>query len=114
MNSNTAAPSAFLEQASLPSRRASRARWATATLFLVDGVTFGTWAALVPYFQHRFGLSDGELSWVLFGLVLGAMFSMPVAGQIISRSGSRAIALPAALGFCAALTLPALLPAIRP
>jgi hypothetical protein len=73
-------------------------------------VTFGTWAALVPYFQHRFGLSDGELSWVLFGLVLGAMFSMPVAGQIISRSGSRAIALPAVLGFCAALTLPAVAP----
>ena len=110
MNSNTAAPSAFVEQSSWPSRRASRARWATATLFLVDGVTFGTWAALVPYFQHRFGLSDGELSWVLFGLVLGAMFSMPVAGQIISRSGSRAIALPAVLGFCAALTLPAVAP----
>jgi MFS family permease len=73
-------------------------------------MTFGTWAALVPYFQHRFNLSDGQLSWVLFGLVLGALISMPATGQIIARRGSRTIAFPAALGFCAALTLPALAP----
>jgi MFS family permease len=110
MNGDAAASAAFLEQSSPRSRKGSQARRATVTLFLVDGMTFGTWAALVPYFQHRFSLSDGQLSWVLFGLVLGAMISMPVAGHLIARQGSRAIAFPAVLVFCAALTLPALAP----
>jgi len=86
------------------------ARRATSTLFLVDGMTFGTWAALIPSFQQRFGLSNGQLSWVLFGLVLGALISMPLTGQLIARWGSRTIALPAALAFCAALTVLALAP----
>jgi MFS family permease len=67
-------------------------------------------AALIPSFQERFGLSDGELSWVLFGLVLGALVSMPLTGQLIARWGSHTIARPAALAFCAMLTLPALAP----
>lgn len=110
MNSDLAAPPTFLDRSSRQSRSAGRARRATATLFLVDGMTFGTWAALVPYFQERFGLSDGQLSWVLFGLVLGAMISMPATGHIIAQRGSRAIAFPAVLGFCTALALPALAP----
>jgi len=73
-------------------------------------MTFGTWAALIPSFQQRFGLSDGQLSWVLFGLVLGALISMPLTGQLIARWGSRTIALPAALAFCATLTVLALAP----
>jgi MFS family permease len=110
MNSDLAAPPKFFERSSGQSRSGSEARRATATLFLVDGMTFGTWAALVPYFQERFGLTDGQLSWVLFGLVLGALISMPATGHFIAQRGSRAIAFPAALGFCAALTLPALAP----
>jgi hypothetical protein len=47
---------------------------------------------------------------VLFGLVLGALVSMPLTGRLIARWGSRTIALPAALAFCATLTLPALAP----
>ncbi len=88
----------------------ARARRATSTLFLIDGMTFGTWAALIPSFQQRFGLSHGQLGWVLFGLVLGALISMPVSGQVITRTGSRAIAFPAVLVFCATLPLLALAP----
>ena len=73
-------------------------------------MTFGTWAALIPSFQQKFGLSEGQLSWVLFGLVLGALMSMPLTGHVIPRWGSRPIAVPAALAFCATLTLLALAP----
>lgn len=86
------------------------ARRATATLFLVDGMTFGTWAALIPSFQHKFCLSAGELSWVLFGLVLGALISMPLTGQLVARVGSRSVASRAAFIFCATLLLLALVP----
>ena len=43
-------------------------------------------------------------------MVLGALISMPLTGQLIARWGSRAIALPAALTFCATLTVLALAP----
>lgn len=89
---------------------ANAARLATSTLFLVDGMTFGVWAALIPFFQHRLGLSTGQLSGVLFGLVLGALVSMPIAGRLIAARGSRNVAFPAALGFSATLPLLALAP----
>jgi hypothetical protein len=73
------------ERCSPQSGAVSSAQRATSTLFLVDGMTFGTWAALIPSFQQKFSLSAGQLSWVLFGLVLGALISMPLAGQVIAR-----------------------------
>ena len=74
-------------------------------LLFVDGVIFGTWAALIPSFQQKFGLSAVKLSWVLFGVALGALISMPFTGQVVARKGSRTMAFWAALGFCAALPL---------
>jgi MFS family permease len=93
------------------SNPAGRARLATSALFLVDGMTFGTWAALIPSFQQRFALSAGQLSAVLFGLVLGALVAMPLAGRLIARWGSRRVVFPAALGFTGTLPLLALAPA---
>lgn len=90
--------------AALPSLdRLARARLAAAVLFLVDGTTFGTWAALIPSFQQRFSLSTGELSWVLVGLVAGAMLSMPVAGRLAAAHGSHRLGLAAGLIFPACL-----------
>jgi MFS family permease len=74
-------------------------------LFFVDGMTFGTWAALIPSFQQKFSLSEGQLSWVLLALVAGALISMSVTGHVIARRGSRSVAFRAALAFCAALCL---------
>lgn len=93
-----------------PSNPARAARVAASTLFLVDGMTFGVWAALIPSFQQRLGLTMGQLSGVLFALVVGALVSMPVAGRLIAAWGSRRVAFPAALGFCATLPLLALAP----
>ncbi len=76
-----------------------RARVAISVLFLVDGTVFGTWAALIPSFQHRFALSAGELSWVLVGIVIGAMVSMPTAGRLTSAFGSKRICVVAGLTF---------------
>lgn len=76
-----------------------RARIAASTLFLVDGMTFGTWAALIPSFQQRFALSAGQLSWVLVGIVVGAMVSMPQAGRLTSAHGSHRIGFIAGIAF---------------
>ena len=66
----------------------ARARIAISIFFLVDGMTFGTWAALIPSFQQKFTLSAGGLSWVLVGLVVGAMGSMSAAGRLSAAWGS--------------------------
>jgi len=86
------------------------ARMAAALLFLMDGMTFGTWAALIPSFQQKFQLSPGKISVVLLGMIAGAMVSMPVAGRLIGRWGSHRVASPAAVGFAAMLLLLAFAP----
>lgn len=83
--------------------RLHQARVAASVLFLVDGLTFGTWAALIPAFKRSFSLTEGGLSWVLFALVAGAMVSMPVAGRLIGRWGSHRLCNPAAVIFSATL-----------
>lgn len=85
-------------------------RTATATLYLVDGMTFGAWAAAIPSFQHRFGLTAGELSGVLASLVVGCMLTMPLAGRWITAFGSRRVAVTAGMIFSASLVGVALAP----
>ena len=79
--------------------RLTRARVATSAFFLVDGMTFGTWAALIPSFQQRFVLSAGQLSWVLVGIVAGAMASMPIAGRLTTSYGSHRVGFAAGVAF---------------
>jgi MFS family permease len=67
------------------------AKWATAALFLVDGMGFGVWAAHVPVIQRNLHLSTESLSFVLFSLVVGSIISMPATGFLIARFGSRAV-----------------------
>jgi len=89
---------------------AQGARLAASLLFLTDGMTFGTWAALIPSFQQKFQLSPGRISIVLLGMVAGAMISMPVTGKLIGRWGSHRTASPAAVGFASTLLLLAFAP----
>ena len=86
------------------------ARLTASLLFLTDGMTFGTWAALIPSFQQKFQLSPGKISVVLLGMIAGAMVSMPAAGRLIGRWGSHRVASPAAAGFASTLLLLALAP----
>jgi MFS family permease len=86
------------------------ARIFASLLFLMDGMAFGTWAALIPSFQQKFQLLPAKLSVVLLGLIGGAMVSMPLAGKLIERWGSRRVASPAAVGFATALLLLAFAP----
>jgi MFS family permease len=68
-----------------------RSKWALAMLFLVDGVGFGTWAAHVPVFKQLLHLENGSLTFVLVSLIVGAIITMPVTGQLIEHYGSRRV-----------------------
>jgi MFS family permease len=68
-----------------------RSKWALAMLFLVDGVGFGTWAAHVPVFKQFLRLENGSLTFVLVSLIIGAIVTMPITGQLIEHYGSRRV-----------------------
>jgi MFS family permease len=90
--------------------RARQARLALSALFFADGLTFGTWAALIPSFQQKFQLPPQKLSFVLLAMIAGAMVSMPLVGRMLHRTGSHRIASPAAFGFPAMLVVLAFAP----
>jgi MFS family permease len=74
-------------------------KWALAMLFLADGAGFGTWAAHVPVFKQFLHIENGSLTFVLISVIVGAIISMPVTGQLIARYGSRCVVRNAAISY---------------
>jgi len=85
-------------------------RLAASLYFLTDGMVFGTWAALIPSFKAKFGLSEAQLSLVLLAIAAGAIVSMPTTGRTVARHGSRANLRFFAPAFCISLALLVLSP----
>lgn len=86
------------------------ARLAVAAVFFVNGAVLGNWVARIPVVQQKLGLGNGALGVALLGMAVGALLAMPTTGWLVARVGSRPVTKIAALGYCAALPLPALAP----
>jgi len=71
------------------------AQIALAIVFVCLGTVDGTWAARLPAIQDRLGLDSGRLGIALFAATFFAMLSLPLAGMLSARFGSR---LPTAAG----------------
>lgn len=69
---------------------ARRARRAVATIFFVNGVIVGTWAAHIPLVEVRLGISHSTLGAALLVMASGALMAMPLTGSAIARFGSAA------------------------
>ncbi|HYY77995.1 MAG TPA: MFS transporter [Actinomycetes bacterium] len=95
-----------------PARALRRARVAVVVAFLVSGAGFANWAARIPAVKDHIGLSTGELGIALLGPALGALASMPVAGVLMVRYGSRVVTRASLVVFCLVLPLPALAPSL--
>jgi len=87
------------------------ARLATAAIFFVNGAGTGGWVVRIPEVQQHLGLSTGTLGLMLLGVPLGALVSMPLAGVLVNRHGSKPVSLISAFAFLAVLPLPVLAPA---
>jgi predicted MFS family arabinose efflux permease len=87
-----------------------RRRAGTALLFLLFGITIGTWTVRIPAIKAGLGLTDGRLSIALLAFAAGCISSMQMTGRAVDRFGSRAIMMPAALGEGLVLIPPAYLP----
>ena len=93
-----------------PPRQLRRARLATATLFFANGCGLGSWLPHIPDVKIWHGLSDGVLGLALLAIAGGAVASLPLAGALTARYGSRPASRGAALLFCTVLPLPLLAP----
>ncbi len=84
------------------------ARLSVLTVFFIHGAVFSTWISRIPAVQGALDLSTGRFGLALVGVAAGSLISMPVAGWLISRYGSKPVTTVSSLFFCVALTLPAL------
>ncbi len=82
--------------------------------FVVLGAVDGVWVARLPAIKHNLSLDSGRLGIVIFGVSAVATASLPLAGWISARRGSRG---PAGAGLviaAAALAAAAVVPSFAP
>jgi predicted MFS family arabinose efflux permease len=94
----------------LPLAAVRRARLAVATIFLVNGAAFGSWAPHIPFVQERLGLGPAVLGAALLAIAIGGLCAMLLTGAVIARIGSAPVTRASSLLLCLALPLPALAP----
>lgn len=90
----------------MTARQISAAWWGTMTLFLIHGLVVATWVSRIPAVQAALGLNNGVLGLALLGAPVGAVCTIPLAGWLVTRYGSKQVSAISAVGFCLAVTLP--------
>jgi MFS family permease len=103
---DTAIDSRIVSSANWP--KPSAARVAVALCFFLNGMLFASWVSRIPAVQTALGLNHAMLGLALFGVALGALFAMPLAGWGISRFGSRRTTQVIAAAYCVAMPFLAL------
>lgn len=93
-----------------PPRSLRLARAAVAAVFFLDGAGNANWVVRIPAVRAHLGLGAGTLGVALLGVAVGALVTMPLAGRLVARYGSRPVTRAGAFAFAAALALPALAP----
>ncbi len=92
-----------MNQGNQISRRAHRL--AVVALFFVAGLSFASWASRIPDIKMKLQLNDAALGGVLFALPIGSMISLPLAGWLVARFGSRKVIGIAAIAYPSILVL---------
>jgi MFS family permease len=84
------------------------ARVATTAVFAFHGLALAQWFVRIPDIKVQAGLDDGQLGVALLGSAVGSVSTMPVAGALTARFGSRRITTVFAVLFCTCFLLPGL------
>ena len=72
-------------------------RIAVSSFFFLAGICFASWASRIPDIQARLQLNSAALGGVLLCLPIGLLTSLPVAGFVVAKYGSRIIVMLAAI-----------------
>ena len=81
----------------------TQAFWGVMVAFLVHGLVVSTWVSRIAAMKGALHLGDGTLGLALLGTAIGSLTAIPICGSLVSRYGSRRIAIWTAVGFCLAL-----------
>lgn len=85
---------------SAPAPVLDRAKVAVAAVFVVNGLSFASWAARVPAIRDTLGLTPGRVGLLLLSVSIGTLVALPFSGVVVARLGPpRTIAV--SLVFCA-------------
>src|SRR5882672_6474181 len=84
-------------------RRNTRAFRGVMAAFLVHGLVVSTWVSRIAGMKGALHLGDGTLGLSLLGAAIGSVTAIPISGALVTRYGSRRIALGTAVGFCLSL-----------
>jgi MFS family permease len=84
-------------------RRNMRAFRGVMAAFLVHGIVVSTWVSRIAAMKGALHLGDGTLGLSLFGAAIGSVTAIPISGALVTRCGSRRIALATSAGFCLSL-----------
>jgi hypothetical protein len=88
--------------------RLTAAWWGATMLFLAHGLLVATWVSRIPSVQIELRLNNGVLGLTLLSLALGAVCTIPFAGWLISRFGSKKMSITSGTFFAFSLILPGL------
>lgn len=84
-------------------RQLRAARIAVAYVFFADGALLGNWVSRIPALMDRLGVSVAALALPFFLAGAGAILTLPLAGPVITRVGSRRTTRVAFFLFCASI-----------
>ncbi|MGV8877147.1 MAG: MFS transporter [Rhodoglobus sp.] len=87
----------------LSHRRVLAWRNAIATLFALAGFSFASWVGRIPTVRDTFDASHSEIGILLFGLALGSIVGLILAGRVVERFGARRVIQVCAVLFAGAL-----------
>jgi MFS family permease len=77
---------------------------AVAGAFMLNGLSFGVWAARIPAVKTQTGLDEAGLGFALLGASIGAVLTMTFGGWLGSRFGTHVMTPLTAVG-CAVMTV---------
>jgi predicted MFS family arabinose efflux permease len=69
----------------------------TYLVFAVSGFGFASWASRIPQVKQHLGLDPSALGLLLLAIAAGSVVSLPLAGTIVARWGSRRTAMAMAM-----------------
>ena len=55
------------------------------------GFCFASWASRIPYIQQRLSLTEGQFGFILLALPAGSFVSLPFAGFMVAKYGSKKV-----------------------
>ncbi|RAI99723.1 fucose permease [Chitinophaga skermanii] len=82
-----------------------QARLALSVFFFINGLCFASWASRIPAIQAHLHLSEAGLGSVLLAIPIGSAVSLPLAGWIITKFGSRPVMICAAILYASLLAV---------